>query len=750
MDAFAHFLFILLACFCVLKPAYAVPDNEGETTYMHTLELDISEMFLLNLIQSNKGYLSEDNLNTVVIRIMSQYKIHLDKVDVTFTCLRPLKSKLRRMWTSWTNAKGSRGKSKLVQKFENSTYAFKIPHKTGSPTKRKLAGDVQEGKTKIQKLECDLADAQNDLITYEDELREANRKLGRLSNPTKRVRGERGRTRGKSLYSKSQKRRHKLQKIEVVKDIFRCQELLSLELRNEHGETIQVSMKDDSISKIILPVRDENNVDNLIYIMDSCYITDSGYHEIAQRYPSLPRTHNIIKRRHELNDMFDVKTLEGKFEGLYKSLKTHLIETLSEPSNAHMIKDGKVEIKFSGDGTRAGTKKHMINVSYTIIGDKYCSSERGNYLLAIVQCPETAECIPEALIVLIGEFNDLDHIQVNDKKIKVEKFIGGDLKFLNQVTGIGGFASTYSCLWCKCAKNDRSDTTKTWSMTDASKGARTIEEIADFAKKPKSSKTKYNCTRSPIFPSVPVSRIIPDTLHLFLRIMDQLVYQLTYHLRYMDNCVKLSNTFIVENCDNLMRFQQFIKKIGITDWIFIVRDSKIETRSFTGPEHRRILENIDLELIIPNHAKLGNIKRIWAIFRRLVGQLNCQLTMEQIDEFESSAKAWIDLYCNVYLAKDITPYMHVLAFHIPEVMRLYGNPTYFCQQGLEKLNDLVTKWYFRATNFGKTALKQIMLKQNRLRHLETKCKRAPRWVVKCSSCHQDGHNKATCPVLLNG
>ena len=119
--------------------------------------------------------------------------------------------------------------------------------------------------------------------------------------------------------------------------------------------------------------------------------------------------------------------------------------------------------------------------------------------------------------------------------------------------------------------------------------------------------------------------------------------------------------------------------------------------------------------------------------------------MDEIDQFESSAKTWVDLYRTVYLAKDVTPYMHVLSYHVPEVMRMYGNISYFCQQGLEKLNDQVTKWYFRSTNFGKSALKQIMLKQGRLRMLEENCKRSPKWRVKCSVCQkQDGHNRLTC------
>ena len=195
-----------------------------------------------------------------------------------------------------------------------------------------------------------------------------------------------------------------------------------------------------------------------------------------------------------------------------------------------------------------------------------------------------------------------------------------------------------------------------------------------------------------------------------------------------------------------MRFQNFIIKLGITDLKYIIHDGKIQSRSFTGPEHRRILSNIDLNVLIPDHPKLTSIQALWNLFKELVAQLNKELEPVDIDRFESSAKEWLTLYQTVYLAKDITPYMHVLGYHVPEVMRAHGNISLFCQQGLEKLNDLVTKWYFRSSNFGKNALKQIMQKQNRLRLLESKCKRSPKWLVRCSICHkQNHHNRTTCP-----
>ena len=442
--------------------------------------------------------------------------------------------------------------------------------------------------------------------------------------------------------------------------------------------------------------------------------------------------------------------LDGEYKGVFKSLKSHLTQNLSDPSKAHLIQDGKVKIKFSGDGTRAGSKKHMINASYTIIGESTCASERGNYLLAIVQCPETGEIIQAALKELIDEVNSLTSVTVDGKEVIVEVFIGGDLKFLNQVTGIGGFASIHSCLWCKYSKQHRSDVSLEWSMTDVTKGARTVDEITENSGKPKSSKSRYNCNTPPIFHSVPISRVVPDTLHLFLRIMDQLVYQLVYYLQTCDNIVRLSLNLDLHKCDNLMRFENFVASLGIYDWKLVIKDSKLQPRSFTGPEHRRILANIDLDMLIPTNPKLEQIKTLWSSFKSLIGQLNCVLSDDNIDQFDSSAKAWVDLDSRVYLAKDVTPYMHVFSYHVSEVMRMYGNPTYFSQQGLEKLNDLVTKWYFRSTNFGKTALEQIMKKQHRLRLLDEKCKRTLNWQVTCSICKkQDGHNKRTCPMRMD-
>ena len=102
----------------------------------HEVEVNVSEIFLFNLLKEFGGYLSQGNLHNMIGRILSRYHIPLAQVNTH--CLTPLKNKLTRMWASWKSSKGSSGQRKLLHKFGKSSYILKLSHKTGSPTKRKL------------------------------------------------------------------------------------------------------------------------------------------------------------------------------------------------------------------------------------------------------------------------------------------------------------------------------------------------------------------------------------------------------------------------------------------------------------------------------------------------------------------------------------------------------------------------------------------------------------------------------------
>ena len=99
----------------------------------------------------------------------------------------------------------------------------------------------------------------------------------------------------------------------------------------------------------------------------------------------------------------------------------------------------------------------------------------------------------------------------------------------------------------------------------------------------------------------------------------------------------------------------------------------------------------------------------------------------------------------VYHTQHVTPYMHLLVAHIPEFLKLYGSLALYSQQGLEKLNDDVTKMYYRDTNHHiKEALQQILLKRNRTEELAHQSCNHTKRLHKCKLCDKLGHNARTC------
>ena len=62
-----------------------------------------------------------------------------------------------------------------------------------------------------------------------------------------------------------------------------------------------------------------------------------------------------------------------------------------------------------------------------------------------------------------------------------------------------------------------------WPLDDPnSDGSRTIEENVAISKLPK-AKRKWNVANAPLFPTIPLSRVVIDNLHLFLRVFDVLM-----------------------------------------------------------------------------------------------------------------------------------------------------------------------------------------------------------------------------------
>ena len=148
-----------------------------------------------------------------------------------------------------------------------------------------------------------------------------------------------------------------------------------------------------------------------------------------------------------------------------------------------------------------------------------------------------------------------------------------------------------------------------WSISDPLNGARTIEEIREKSKLSKRNKLRFSCCREPIFPFIPITRVVIDSLHLFLRITDVLINLLIRNLQILDGITKARDVTRTHTNSYTETYKKFLNvdcKIRFK-WN-VERDTKeITYRDLTGPEKVRLFKNINIVSQFPALPKSEQI-----------------------------------------------------------------------------------------------------------------------------------------------
>ena len=494
---------------------------------------------------------------------------------------------------------------------------------------------------------------------------------------------------------------------------------------------------------------DLDDINMWVYIKDKFNISNEAWHELAMKCKDMPTKYKLNKHLSELNSKWKLTATPGEAEGVQISFKDSLQEQISRLQKSGILNmDTTIKVKISGDGTNIGKRLKLENVTYTILNEKDAAmNEKGNYVLAIIKTTENYDNLKESLADLRNEMLNLKEITVNNIKYNIEYFLGGDWKFLACVCGLGAANQDFACIWCKCPRNERYDTRKKWSLTDKSLGAR------DSGKHAKGK--KYNCKHDPLFSFIPIDHVIIDTLHLFLRISDNLIELLIRELRRQD-AIDKSNTFSNGFCrtkyKHMAGYETFVKSLGISfEWKINKDTKKLEYRDLTGPEKLLLMQNVNFKSLLPNLHVTDDLQLLWSSFMDIMGDLKLEYTTDEgITKLEDKIKKWFEKFLALYQAKDVTPYMHALYAHVPEFLKLYQNVAYYTQQGMEKYNDTVSKDYFRSSNHrGVSALKQLFFKKQRIQLLEAAGLDRVKESYNCGNCSGSGHTIKTCTAKCN-
>jgi len=213
---------------------------------------------------------------------------------------------------------------------------------------------------------------------------------------------------------------------------------------------------------------------------------------------------------------------------------------------------------------------------------------------------------------------------------------------------------------------------------------------------------------------IKTKNIIPDVLHLFLRVSDKLMLQLRNELQQMETTYSES----IELNVNFKKLVDFLLSIKIRR-PFYLKDKTLTIRDLSGLEYKRVYEKIDISIF---NLELGNkIASTWTNFYDLIYKIkDDRLTSSEI---KNDSSAWLNNYLETVIdtSSSVTPYMHILVSHFHQQVEYLQSKglsiNSFSMQGLEKMNDFTTTYFQRSTNKKDNIELQIFSKRTRVEFL---------------------------------
>ena len=201
--------------------------------------------------------------------------------------------------------------------------------------------------------------------------------------------------------------------------------------------------------------------------------------------------------------------------------------------------------------------------------------------------------------------------------------------------------------------------------------------------------------------NIPLTNIVPDELHLLLRITDRLLQNLIDEVLERDDTADFTKSKDQEKGVFISKLVKTINDLGISFAIWNKKnadDSQSQEKHFTsllGSQKKKLLNELPSlfsESLYPDTC--NTVQNIWTDFKDLYNRISdFQLCSSSAESIFDQAKAWVNLFCSLrgikpgYSRARVTPYMHVLVYHIPFFIQQYGCIKKFTGQGVEKNND---------------------------------------------------------------
>ena len=150
-----------------------------------------------------------------------------------------------------------------------------------------------------------------------------------------------------------------------------------------------------------------------------------------------------------------------------------------------------------------------------------------------------------------------------------------------------------------------------------------------------------------------MDHVIIDTLHLFLRISDNLFKLPIRELKRQDAIDKVKRFptgFNREKYKHMAGYEHFLRQTGISfEWRVESNTKKLEYRDLTGPEKLHVIQNINIQALLPNFEDHKKLEKLWNDFMEIIEDLKLDFpTDEPIASLTAKIKSWFQQFLSLY------------------------------------------------------------------------------------------------------
>ncbi|XP_065895016.1 uncharacterized protein [Dysidea avara] len=494
---------------------------------------------------------------------------------------------------------------------------------------------------------------------------------------------------------------------------------------------------------------DTDRIAMIARLMITYGVSYECYHELRQLEKGLPPVYKIKQYRADL-PIPQIKKTPGEFEGAqfdFKDLlEIRLEEEVMRYPDYYKNESQHVRIRISLDGARFSRASSYCLLSFAFLRkNDFSLSPADLCTIAAIKGDETYE---QLSVGFKNVFDDINQYLENPlftteegNKYSLEFFLCADYKALLTIMGLKGASSNYACLWCTIHKDDRCNMELELPTEDVQ-----FRSLEDF------DGSGEFCSKHLPLINIEPDHIVPDELHMMLRITDTLIECListaiAYDKQYHHTHRTSRRAYKILEGAMIQKLLASINDCGVVfkmwhDKDDSDKDKKLNWTSLMGPDKLKLLKLLPdkLQDCQPDDMA-SHVADLWKEFNKLYKMISSSNVNNSEGNLKEKGKEWVkkfrslekEPYSDGYQPNKITPYLHMVVHHFWYFIEKYDNVKQFSCQGVEKNNDAAKKTFFKNSNRWDGAsdiirnLYQRHLLRNRKRKVQDYSKKDPTW-----------------------